>query len=280
MTTLLAPIRPALPSFSVTAGELRALVAVARRQPGDATPSAPSTGADPVVLEALVLRQLLRRDEDGALGLPEGPLGGVIEVMAASHVQLQVRHITASPTVTAWFALTPAVGVELRQQTDESWGVTAFPTRNLLVRMVDLVGLVDREPPAVESFETDGIALEQCADRLALGDREAAGQSLLSGGASELSVRAFLGAFERRIATNAVVGSESSSGPRSSGVFAWFDSDDWGLWRVPLPDPSSDASVMVGSLSALGVCMGWANLLPVVDDPGWAEVIVPFGPRA
>lgn len=291
MSTLLTPIRPALPSFDVTGPELRLLVAVARQSTGSGGAPLAADVEDDGLGDALVARGLLRRAGGEALVLPDGPLGGAIEVMASSHVQLHVRHIAKPAPTSSWFALTPVVGVELRERDAShertgdhapgragSWSADAFPTRDLFARMAALVNLEDREPPTVDDFETTGALLEQCADHLALGDRAAAEEALCAAGAGEISVRAFLGAFERRMATNATVRSSSPVAGSPSAVFAWLDADDWGLWRVPLPDPASTDPVAVGSLTAFAVCVAWANLLPVGDDPGWRGVLLPFGP--
>ena len=56
MTTVLAPIRPALPSFTVSGAELRVLVAVARNPEGGPLSF---DGVEPALVDGLVARGLL-----------------------------------------------------------------------------------------------------------------------------------------------------------------------------------------------------------------------------
>lgn len=265
------------PAFTVSSAELRVLARIAQAT------ADPELGGDERQLAAgLVARGLLHRDADGVARLPEGALGGVIEIVVRSHVQLHVRHIVSTgeaPTF-AWYALTPIVGVELRE-TPEGWRIEAFATREVLLRVSRAVALVEREAAGTDSFRVTGADLEQCADRLALGDRSGAEAALTAVDAPPVAVRAFLSALEARSATNAVVRSlpppADTRIERDSQAFTWFDATDWGLWRVPVPDPDALDLMTVGPITAFGVGVGLAGLLPLADDPGWHDVIVPGG---
>ncbi len=195
-------------------------------------------GAEPAAeLEVLTRAQLVKREILSAPNAGEvaEPIRALMELLATPRLLLRVEATFLGAEAQWQFACTPNAVIEIAEMSDRSWRFSALALSQLVARIIELTGLVDRPEITVAPISLPTrtlLALPGFID-----DDERAMSQLLADGANETSARAALNALRAAHTAAAVtVLSRPERDRLVGGELAWIDAVDLGLWITPTPD--------------------------------------------
>ncbi len=156
-------------------------------------------------------------------------------LLAAPKLLLRVEASFLGAEAQWQFACTPDAAIEITEMGDRSWRFSALALSQLVARIIELTGLVDRPEIAVAPISLPTrtlLALPEFID-----DDKRAMSQLLADGANKASARALLGALRAaRTAAAVTVLSRPDRDRLVGGELTWIDAADLGLWITPTPD--------------------------------------------